>query len=914
MVKLVLPGQSDYTIRRQFVGGSIFLALLFLLSSIITIWQFSRLTQAVGVLQRAGERSAAAFRVHQDSTELIVAVERLLTVKDAARFDAEVTAELDELKSSHAALVELAQQMGEDQEAYPLMNRVSDRVDSVIGIADTMVRQARDGQWPSVQVRVGVLSRDQKQLALDTNRLVDLATQMEEEAVIQVASTRRSVVFYPAMGAVVSIALVMAVVWQTTQRIVRPIEQLTQGAGRLAAGFLDSRVAVTSNDEVGQLAAAFNQMADYLQASYATLEQRVAERTADLQAAAEVARDTAAARELDDVLNRAVNLIQDRFGFYSVGIFLVDEQGNYAIKSAAGEAGGHVLERGHQFNRGDIGLGNHSELTLPLKVGERIIGALDVQSRQPAVFDENGVTVLQTMADQLAMAIENARLLHEARQAMDDLTQERNMLRATLDALPDLLFEMDICGRVYDYRIPRSGTLHISPDNFLNRTVDEVLPPDVAHTISAALARAAETGLHTGAVYSLQAPAGPGWFELSVAAKGGPGAPDGRFIALVRDITARMRAEQALGQSEERYRTIIENIEDGYYEVDMAGNFTFFNPALSEILGYPQDELKGMNYRVYMDEANARAVFKIFNTVYQTEQSAKTFDWELVRWDGAKRFIETSVSLIKGAGGERLGFRGIVRDITERKRVEQKLCQNAMDLQARNEELDAFAHTVAHDLKAPLGHIIGFARLVEESYSELSGEVLAEHLHTIVRNARKLGNIVDELLLLASLRHIKDLTMAPLNMSRIVAEALQRVAPMIQEQQAEVILPGAWPAALGYDLWIEEVWVNYLSNAAKYGGESSLVELGATEQADGLVRFWVRDTGPGLTPEEQARLFTPIATLEGVRARGHGLGLSIVRRIVERLGGRVGVESIAGAGSTFWFTLPAQPAVNPSVT
>ncbi len=110
--------------------------------------------------------------------------------------------------------------------------------------------------------------------------------------------------------------------------------------------------------------------------------------------------------------------------------------------------------------------------------------------------------------------------------------------------------------------------------------------------------------------------------------------------------------------------------------------------------------------------------------------------------------------------------------------------------------------------------------------------------------------------------------------------------------------------ALGYGPWVEEVWANYLSNAIQYGGRPPRVELGATEQADGMVRFWVRDNGPGLTPEEQARLFTPFTRLDQVRAKGHGLGLSIVRRIVEKLGGQVGVESEVGRGSVFTFTLP----------
>jgi two-component system sensor histidine kinase/response regulator len=113
-----------------------------------------------------------------------------------------------------------------------------------------------------------------------------------------------------------------------------------------------------------------------------------------------------------------------------------------------------------------------------------------------------------------------------------------------------------------------------------------------------------------------------------------------------------------------------------------------------------------------------------------------------------------------------------------------------------------------------------------------------------------------------------------------------------------------WPVALGYAPWVEEVWINYLSNAFRYGGRPPRLELGAEAQPDGRVRFWVRDNGAGLTPEDQARLFTPFTRLDQVQVKGHGLGLSIVRRIVEKLGGQVGVESQIGQGSTFSFTLP----------
>jgi len=243
-------------------------------------------------------------------------------------------------------------------------------------------------------------------------------------------------------------------------------------------------------------------------------------------------------------------------------------------------------------------------------------------------------------------------------------------------------------------------------------------------------------------------------------------------------------------------------------------------------------------------------------------------------------------------------------------RLVKALRGRTAELQSRNEELDAYAHTVAHDLKGPLGHMVGFAQVLEMDYETMPGDELRRHLRTIARSGLKMSNIIDELLLMAGLRDV-EAELVPLDMQAVVEEALDRLSYMVEEYQAEVLVPETWPVVLGHAAWVEEVWVNYLSNALKYGGRPPRVELGAALQKDGItspmVRFWVRDNGLGLTLEEQERLFTPGTRLDQVRAKGHGLGLSIARRIVEKLGGWWGVESDVGTGSTFSFTLAKLP-------
>jgi len=249
------------------------------------------------------------------------------------------------------------------------------------------------------------------------------------------------------------------------------------------------------------------------------------------------------------------------------------------------------------------------------------------------------------------------------------------------------------------------------------------------------------------------------------------------------------------------------------------------------------------------------------------------------------------------------------QEIADRVQAEEILRQHTGELEARNAELDAFAHTVAHDLKNPVSSVVGYADVLRRNYATLPEDVQEEFLDVITRNSRKMASIIDELLLLSSVRGVGKVELHPLEMGRIVAEARGRLLHLIEEHKGEIELPGTWPVAMGYGPWVEAVWANFISNALKYGGHPPRVELGSAIHADGWIRFWVRDNGQGLSAEEQARLFTPFERLHKVRAQGHGLGLSIVQRIVKKLGGQVGVESdgVPGAGCEFYFTLPALP-------
>lgn len=245
----------------------------------------------------------------------------------------------------------------------------------------------------------------------------------------------------------------------------------------------------------------------------------------------------------------------------------------------------------------------------------------------------------------------------------------------------------------------------------------------------------------------------------------------------------------------------------------------------------------------------------------------------------------------------------VLRDVTARREAENALRRANAELRLRTEELDAFAHTVAHDLKGPLQAISGSAEIAALPGAAPEAEARrARALGRIGRTVRQMDEALDGLLALARVRH-EPLEPRPLAMGDAARRAVEREANALEG--AEVTVPEAWPVAVGHAPWVEAVWANLLANAARHGGRR--IALGwDREAAPGLVRFWVDDDGPGVPPEARARVLAPMARLHPER-EGSGLGLSIVARVVDRLGGGVEIADAPLGGARVAFTLPEAP-------
>jgi PAS domain S-box-containing protein len=386
-------------------------------------------------------------------------------------------------------------------------------------------------------------------------------------------------------------------------------------------------------------------------------------------------------------------------------------------------------------------------------------------------------------------------------------------------------------------------------------------------------------------------------------------------IEILRRRVAELEARQAeLQESKAHYRLLAEHVIDVIWVTDLALEPIYVSPSVERLRGYTVEEVMAQRVEETLTPASlevARAALAEGRASVKSNHRdlayGRVLVLEFLCKDGSTVWTESKVAFQYDERGRPVIVVGVTRDITERMQAEAAMRRSNAELQARNEELDAFAHTVTHDLKSPLSIIVGYAELLEAGRTTMSDADLQNCVRIIVANGRKMSHLIDALLRLSLVREL-EVTVEPLDMERIVGSAQLGVAHLIEMHQAEIVLPATWPMALGCSAWIEEVWLNLLSNALKYGGRPPRVELGAEYLAHApntpsMIRFWIRDNGPGLTPEEQAQLFIPFTQIDRIPSQGHGLGLSIVKRIVEKLGGQVGIESEPGQGSVFSFTL-----------
>lgn len=343
---------------------------------------------------------------------------------------------------------------------------------------------------------------------------------------------------------------------------------------------------------------------------------------------------------------------------------------------------------------------------------------------------------------------------------------------------------------------------------------------------------------------------------------------------------------------------VMSTVEDAIGILNDKGYLVDCNQAFKRLTGC--EPLPGKGGPLYQRPGNAAA---LAHFLQETEARGNSRGSWSAQVDGMTFYYDVKVSALQERNWKGPGAIIVLRDITESRQLLHELEHTNKELEASNAELDAYAHTVAHDLKAPLHSMQGLLTLLQAETEH--DQDLQMQVKMLAGKTQVTSGIIHELLLLSQIRKAAAVETRMLEMGQLFELASNRLEHEITEKSAAIKTPDHWEAALGYEPWVIEVWVNYLNNALKYGGPQSTIEAGSTLLPGGQVRYWLRDDGPGIPLQDQPDLFQKFSKLNH-KAEGQGLGLSIVKRIVERLGGEVGVESSPGQGAEFYFTLPVQ--------
>ncbi len=698
------------------------------------------------------------------------------------------------------------------------------------------------------------------------------------------------------------------------------------------------------------------------------LYERERRRAIERDTIAEVGRAISAILDMDTLLARVVELIAQNFGYYSVNVFEVDAESEYAVFRASTVDPESSVRECLRLRVGDEGIvgwvagsaqplmardvsreprfrfdravpDTRSELAVPIMLGESVVGVLDVLSDEVDAFGESDLETLETLAHSLAVAMENARLYQEETRRSEELSVLLETAQALASSL-DLTEVLEIIGhqaaaltqsdgsRIYLLE-PHGTTLTplVALGQYVEEVMDFPVPVGVGVTGRVAATGVAEIandlGAEPDAVHVPGTPAdvwclmcAPLAIKGEVAGAMVVSRPAGaHFAEKDLEILISManhaataienaRLYQSVADSETKLRDQIESAADAIFNIDTEGRFTLLNREAERISGFTRDEVLGRHFTELLPAEHVEEMGAVVLTDVDDVVDQQGNEVELLGKWGQVIPLEIRVSALE-RGGRLDGWQVIGRDVSERRRLEEMKSQ--------------FLATVSHDLRTPLASIMGFTEMLMEGTPGPLTETQDEFLGIVFESSQRLMALVNDLLDISKLDVGRtSLELKTIELPRLIAGVVDEIGPLAYKKDISLELdcPESLPSTQGDQRRLEQVLNNLLSNAVKFTPEGGKIEVKA-ELAGGQLMVTVSDTGVGIPPEDLPHLFQAFHRGGNVTKQaieGTGLGLSIAKALVEAHGGTIGVESELDKGSTFRFTLPVkEPELSKSV-
>jgi PAS domain S-box-containing protein len=541
--------------------------------------------------------------------------------------------------------------------------------------------------------------------------------------------------------------------------------------------------------------------------------------------------------------------------------------------------------------------------------------ALNIGEEEQRTFDLR----VSPLRDQRGRMTGRLMLWHditESKRVEAALRESEERFRSVAQSANDAIITAGSNGNIVSWNKGAQTIFGYREEEVLGQSLSLLMPDRYKHAHQEGIERLSSTGKPRviGTTIELEGRRKDGdEFSLDLALSSWQTGGETFYSAIIRDITERKRAAEALAESEQRYRQIIEEAVDIVYTTNFRGYFTYVSPPIQKLTGYPPEELVGTHYLELIPVEWQEKVQSFYYQQFQERERETRLEFPIVTRTGEEKWVEQTVTLL--IERDRVtGFQSIVRDVTERKRAEEALAlAHEQVLEASRLKSQLLAN-VSHDLRSPLGSILGYTEMLQAGVYGSLAEQQYTALTEVIDSTEQLLNFVNNLLGQAQIESGKVVLnvrpFAPVDLLEAIQSTVKALA---QAKGLEVISKVApdMPTNLSGDLyWLRQILVNLVSNAAKFTDQGT-VKVQIYQSDENYWAIKVSDTGCGIPAEAQSYIFEPFRQVEEVATRkqhtGSGLGLSIVKQLTAFMGGRVTLTSEVGQGSTFTVLLPLTP-------